>query len=148
VHVVVDDEASQLLEHQNQPVGQQDLFEVVALVEVGEQRPFEHDSEQHREHDTDDDRDEQVARQRRQRERHVRADHVETAVGEVDDAHDPEDQRETARDEEQQQPVLDPVQQLDQEGVDIHRVRSPPSARSDRSHAPARPRYPTRAPGE
>jgi hypothetical protein len=35
-------------------------------------------------------------------------DHVEAAMGEVDDAHDPEDQREPARDQEQQQPYWTP----------------------------------------
>ena len=62
VHVVADDEAAQLLEHEDESVGQQHLLQVVALVEMREERPLEHDAEQHREHDADDDRDEQVAR--------------------------------------------------------------------------------------
>ncbi len=121
VDVVADHEAAQLLEHEDEPVGQQHLLQVVALVEVREQRPLEEDAQHHREHDADDDGDEQAAGQRRQRERHVRADHVEAAMGEIDDAHDAEDQREPAGDEEQQQPVLDAVQELDQERVEVHR---------------------------
>jgi hypothetical protein len=81
------------LEHENEPVGQQHLFQVIALIEMGDERPLEHDAEHHESTIPTTIRDEQVARERGQRERHVRADHVEAAMGEVDDAHDPEDQR-------------------------------------------------------
>ena len=122
MHIVADDQAAKLLEHEDEPISQQDLLQVIPVVEMRDERPLEHDAEQHRQHDPDDDRDEQVPSERRQRERHVRAHHVETAMGEIDDAHDPEDQREAARDQEQQQAVLDAVQQLDQERVDVHCV--------------------------
>src|SRR5262249_48267227 len=45
---------------------------------------------------------------------------VEAAVGEIDNAHDSEDQREAAGDQEQQQPVLNAVEQLNQKRVDVH----------------------------
>jgi len=35
-------------------------------------------------------------------------------VGEIDDAHDAEDQRQTTRDQEQQQAVLNAIEDLDQ----------------------------------
>ena len=57
---------------------------------------------------------------RRQRVREIRADHVEAAVREVDDAQDAEDQRQAARDEEQQQPVLQGVEALDQKDGKVH----------------------------
>ena len=120
MHVVADDQAAEFLEHEDESVGQQHLLEVIALVEMRDEGPFEHDAEQHGQHDADDDGDEQVAGERRERERHVRADHVETPMGEIDDAHDPEDEREAARDQEQQEAVLDAVQQLNQERVDVH----------------------------
>jgi len=96
------------------PIGEQHLLEVVALVEVREQRPLEEEPEEHRQRDAQHHRDGEAAGQRRQRERHVRADHVEAAVREVDDPHDAEDQRQPARDQEQQQSVLERVQELDQ----------------------------------
>ena len=48
VNVVADDQAAQLLEDQDESVGEQHLLEVVALVEMREQRPFEERAEQHR----------------------------------------------------------------------------------------------------
>ena len=42
----------------------------------------------------------------------------------VDHAHDAEDQRQASGQHEQQQPVLDAVEQLDQEINKVHRVRA------------------------
>src|SRR5690606_1385661 len=42
------------------------------------------------------------------------------AVGEIDDAHDPEHQRQAAGDQEQQQPVLHAVEELGEETGEIH----------------------------
>ena len=44
-------------------------------------------------------------------------------MGEVDDAENAEDQRQTARDQEQQQPVLQGVEALDEKDCKIHRER-------------------------
>ena len=41
-------------------------------------------------------------------------------MGEIDDAHDAEDQGEPARDQEQHQAVLDAIEELNQERIDIH----------------------------
>jgi hypothetical protein len=124
VDVVADEDRAQLLEDEDERVGQQHLLEVVALVEEAEERPLEQVAEDRGERDAGDEpRHEPVAEPGREREREVRAEHVEAAVREVDDAHDPEDQRQTARDEEEQQPVLDRVQALDEEGGEIHRLR-------------------------
>jgi len=44
-------------------------------------------------------------------------------VGQVDHAHDAEDQGEACGQHEQQQPVLDAVEQLDEEIDEVHRMR-------------------------
>jgi hypothetical protein len=121
VHVVAHEDGAQLLEHQNEPIGHEHLLQVVTLVEIAEERPFEQVAEDRREHHArHQHQQELVAEQRRERERQVRADHVEAAVREVDHAHDPEDQREARRHEEEQQSVLNGVQALDEEGSEIH----------------------------
>ena len=122
VDVVADEQAAQLLEHQDQRVGHQHLLQVVALVEEAEERPLEQVAEHRREQHADDEHrvTNQSPNQRREREREVGAEHVEAAVRQVDHAHDPEDQRQPAGDEEQQQAVLDGVQALDEEGGEVH----------------------------
>src|SRR6185312_10039345 len=50
-----------------------------------------------------------------QREGEIGPHHVEAAMGEIDDPHDAEDEREPARHQEQQQPILHAVQHLDEE---------------------------------
>ncbi len=47
--------------------------------------------------------------------------HVEAAMGQVDDTHDAEDQRQAGGQHEQQQAVLDAVEQLDEEVGEIHK---------------------------
>jgi hypothetical protein len=123
VHLVADQDAAQLLEHQDQRIGHQDLLQVVALVEETEEHPFQHEAEQGREqHAGHQHGDEMVAEQRRHQVGQVGADHVEAAMGEVDHAHDAEDEGQAAGDQEQQQAVLDRIEALDQESRDIHRV--------------------------
>ena len=114
VHVVAPDDAAQLLGDQDQAVGEQHLVEVVAPVEPADQQPLEQHADRDREHDAGGNREPQAAEALGERPREVGADHVEAAVREVDDPHDAEDQRQPARDQEQQQSVLDAVQQLDQ----------------------------------
>ena len=110
-----------LLEDVDQAEGQQHLVEVVALVEVPKQQPFQQQPEQRR-----------TARapptmasvklpvRLAERPGQVGAEHVEAAVREVDHAHDAEDQREPGGQHEQQQAVLHAVEQLDQEIGEIH----------------------------
>jgi hypothetical protein len=120
MHVVAPDQAAQFFENQYQAVGEQHLVEVVALVEVAEQQALQRHAEHHGERDREQDRGRQVAGHSGQRPRQVGADHVEAAMGQVDDAHDAEHQRQPAGDEEQQQAVLQAVEQLDQEKGEIH----------------------------
>ena len=56
-------------------------------------------------------------------------------MGEVDDAEDAEHERQPARDEEQHEPVLHPVQELDGEADEVH-SKTPLSFRGSRSENP------------
>jgi hypothetical protein len=85
-----------LLEDQDQAVGQQHLFEVVALVEVAKTAPIPARRRRPGERNAEHDRHHQAAGGAGQHEGQVGADHVETAVRQVDDAHDAEHQRQAA----------------------------------------------------
>jgi hypothetical protein len=138
VHVVAHEDGAQLLEHQNEPVGHEHLLQVVALVKVAEEGPFEHVAEDGRQHHAGHQHQQKlVPEQRCERERHVRADHVKAAMGEVDHAHDPEDQREPRGHQEEQESVLNRVQALDEKGAEIHVEIIPGWAGRSRRRAPA-----------
>ena len=131
VHLVADEDAAQFLEHEDEPVRHQHLLQVLTLVEIAEEHPLEQVAERHRERHADQQRREEAAThgqaqptidQRREGIGEIGAQHVEAAVREIDHAHDPEDQREAGRDEEQQQAVLHGVEALDEEGGEVHRV--------------------------
>ena len=66
----------------------------------------------------------------RHEEGDIRTDHEERAMGQVDDAHDAEDQRQAAGDQEQQEPVLHPVEELREKAGETHQcpLRREPSA--------------------
>src|SRR5690606_30030909 len=67
------------------------------------------------------------------------ADHVQSAVGKVDEVHDAEDERQPGRHQEQQHAELNSVQQLDQYQAAVH-TRPPGSAsRAARARGPAGP---------
>ncbi len=117
MHIVVDQDAAQFLEDQDEAVGHQHLLQMIALIQVRNEQPLEHVSENHREDEACKKRcDEVAAEHRREHEREIRADHVEAAVRQVDDAHDAEDERQSARDQKQQQSVLQRIQALDEKG--------------------------------
>lgn len=120
MHFVAEREAAQFLEDQNQAVGHQHLLQMVARIKKTEQQFFQQIAEAECQHTAEHDRGAQAAKQRRQRKRQVSTEHVETTVRQIDDAHDAEDQRQTAGDQEQQQAVLHRVQELDQERGEIH----------------------------
>ncbi|MDT4881174.1 hypothetical protein FQZ97_1170020 [compost metagenome] len=94
---------------------------MVPLVEKREQRPFEQRADDQHQRNAQQDREHETAGQAGQTESQVGAHHVEGAMGQVDDPHDAEDQRQATRHQEQQQAVLDRVQHLDQEGIEVHR---------------------------
>ncbi|MNE49104.1 hypothetical protein D3C80_1436020 [compost metagenome] len=120
MHVVAPEDALQGVEHQDQAEGQQHLVEVVALVQRLHQEALDQHAEADGQRHGEEDGEEQVADQRGQPPGQVGADHVQGAVGQVDDVHDAEDQRETAGDQKQQQPVLQTVHGLDENAGQLH----------------------------
>src|SRR5205807_6137900 len=120
--IVTDDEAAQLFEYQYQAEREQHLLQMLAPIKAAEQHPFERCAEYYAQHDTEHDRGEQISRETRERERHVGADHIEAAVRQIDNAHDAENQRESAGNEKEQQAVLNAVEDLDQERGEIHGI--------------------------
>ena len=98
---------------------------MLALIEEAEKGPLQHIAQQHRQHNADSHGGKKASPQRvahnwRQGVSHVGAYHVETAMRQIDDAHDPEDQRQPGGDQEQQQPVLKCIEALDQEDGKFH----------------------------
>ena len=124
VHVLPEQDVPHLVEHEDQAEAEEHLGEVVAAIEALDEDLLE------QEPDREGDRD--AARERKPEAAgiggdpigEVGAEHVEGAVGEVDDAEDAEHERQPARDEEQQEPVLHPVQELDGEADEIHSQQS------------------------
>ncbi len=121
IEVVADDQRAGFLEQQDQREGQQHLVEVVALVEVAEETALQEGAEQaaaeHRDRQRQPDRTPGVCHQIGD----VGAHHQHGAVGQVDDAHHAEDQRQAAGDEKEKQAVLQPVEDLGEEACDVHR---------------------------
>src|SRR4029077_1714895 len=115
VENVADQQRAELLEQQDQREGEQDLIEMLAIVEITEQKALEEQAEGN----ADQDRDRQCQPQRssgpHDQERRIRAHHEQTAVGQIDHAQHAEDERQAASDEKQQQPVLKSIQQLSDE---------------------------------
>ncbi len=99
---------------------QQHLVEMVAVVEKAHHQPLEDDSEDEGDGNAGGDAEPETRDDARERECEVRAEHVEAAVREVDDPHDAEDEGQAARDEEEQQPVLHRVQDLDEKDRRFH----------------------------
>ena len=85
------------------------------MVEEAEQAALQHQPE----HNADGDRDRQGQPHRApvagHQKRHVGADHEQRAVGQIDDAHDAEYERQPARNQEQQQAVLNAIEKLGEE---------------------------------
>src|SRR5690348_1277014 len=118
---------------------------MVATVQAADQCPLEDEPERGGKRYPERYRQPQAAGQRRQREREISPDHVEAAMGEIDHAHDAEDQRQSARDQKQEQAVLDAIENLDQpfHGTDLsllrrHRVGASTKTKRGRSPPPRR----------
>src|SRR5947209_20452326 len=87
------DRLLQFVEDEDHREGEQHLLQVIALIEMADEQPLDRETEEKRERDTDDERTENVAERLRQRQRRVRAEHVERAVRQIDDPENAEDER-------------------------------------------------------
>ncbi|MCY1537373.1 hypothetical protein D9M68_728640 [compost metagenome] len=121
VHVVAPEDGAHLFKDVDQAEGEQHLVEVVAVVKVPEQQPFQRPAQRHGEQRAHHDGQHQAVELRGQKPGEVGAQHVETAMGQIDHPHDAEDQGEAGGQHEQQQAVLQAVEQLDQEVGEVHR---------------------------
>ena len=122
-----------LIQEQDDAKGRDHLFEVVAVIEMPEHRELEQQPEGERGRQREDQREQEVAGQSVEHYREVGAQHVLDAVREVDEVHHAEHQRETRRDQEQQDAELKPVENLDDKEAGGHRTGSGPPLTSSGS---------------
>ncbi len=110
MEIVADQQRAEFLEQQDQRKRQKNLIEMLAVIEMAKEKAFE----QHAEPDAGEDRDGQRQPQRaggaHHQKRRVGAHHEQAAVRQIDDPQHAEDEREAARDQEQQQPVLHAIE--------------------------------------
>jgi hypothetical protein len=115
MEIIADQQRAELLEQQDQREGEQHLVEVFAVVEIAKQKAFEQKSERDAEPDRHGQRKPERVERSHHQERRIGAHHEQAAMGQVDDPQHAEDEGEAARDQEQQQPVLQSVQELREE---------------------------------
>ena len=110
------DQLHRLVEEQDHAEGRQHLVEMVAVVEMPEDQHFQQQPERQRRRQRQQQRREQkLPVSAGEGRRQIGAQHVLHAVGEVDEVHHAEHQRQAGRDQEQQDAELQAVQRLDQE---------------------------------
>ncbi len=132
MHVLAEQDLAHLVEHEDQPVAEQHLREMVAAVEPLDEQAFQREARHECDRDAAGERRQEAAGRQRQPVRHVGAEHIEGAVREVDDAEDAEHERQPARHEKEHEAVLDAVEQMNGEGRKVHGVFPARSARLSR----------------
>src|SRR4030095_7404995 len=114
--VVAEEELHELGNDEREPEGQQQLVGVSVMVDASQDEAL-HD---HADRADDKGRDEERGPETKralQRIGEIRTQHVERRVGEIEDPHHSEDERETRGDHEEKQAIDDAVEQRDDEGV-------------------------------
>ena len=81
-----------------------------AVVKIAEEETLEQEAQRNAGRNRDRQRQPERPGGPNDQERRIRAHHEQAAVGQVDDPQHAEDEREAARDQKQQQPVLQPVE--------------------------------------
>jgi hypothetical protein len=104
-----------LVDEQNDAEGRHHVVEMVARVELPKHQQFERERKCERRGKRQHQRREEAAGEAVERHRQIGAQHVLNAVREVDEVHHPEHQRQPGRDQEQQHPELQPVEDLYEE---------------------------------
>src|SRR5262249_43558637 len=100
--------------------GCDDMVEMVAVVEPAEYQELEQQSERERGKERKEGGGDKTLRQRVKRDGKIGAQHVLNAVGEIDEIHHAENERETRRNQKQQNSELEAVESLDDEESRIH----------------------------
>ena len=88
------------------------MVEMVAPIEPSQCDDFDRHADQQGRDQRKQHGGDEITGERDERRREIGADHVERAVRQIDEIHDPEHQRQSGREQEQQQPELQPVQEL------------------------------------
>ena len=118
------DQPDQFAQHDGEAEGEQQISPAVpAAIEVAQQRPLERHADQPDDDRRDNERHEKTSGDDVRGVADIGAEHENDAVGEIDDAHDPEDQRQSACDEKQDRRLRERVEALGQnEAEPIHRM--------------------------
>ena len=114
------DHFHRLVDEQDDAEGGEHLVEMVAVIQVSEDQHFQRQAENECRQQAKQQRCEEVAGQPEEQKSQVSADHVLHAMGQVDEAHDAEDQRQPGRDQKQQHAVLQTVEDLNEEQCERH----------------------------
>ena len=110
------DEFDGLIEENDHAERRDDLIEMVAVVEMAENREFQRQPENKRGHERQHQRGEKAAGQRVEHHGEIGAQHVLDAMRKVDEVHHAEHERQPGRDQKQQHAELKAVERLnDQE---------------------------------
>ena len=88
------------------------MIEVIALIQMPEDREFQHQAERERDDEREQQRGDETAGHGVEHHGEIGAEHVLHAVREVDEIHHPEHQRQPRRDQKQQDAELQPVEKL------------------------------------
>jgi hypothetical protein len=118
------DQPDHLAQHDGEAEGEQQIGAAVsAPVEAAKQRPFERHADQPDDNRRDHERHQKTSGDNVRGVADIGAEHENDAVGEIDDAHDPEDQRQSARDEKQDRRLRQRIEALGQNKAEpIHRM--------------------------
>ena len=139
MHVLAEHDLPDVVEHEDQAERQQHLREVIAAVETADEDVLQQQAHDEGNRDAADHRQPEAAGGGRDAVGEIRAQHVERAVREIDDAEDAEHQRQAARDEEQDHSVLNGVQKLNAERCKVHEEDPSPSSITLRARNPRIP---------
>jgi hypothetical protein len=109
-----------LVDHQDQSERQQHLGQMIAAVQQPHEHGFQQQPGQERDGDAADHRQQVAAGGEHDPVGQIRAQHIERAVGEIDDAENAEHQRQSAGHQEQHHSVLHGIQELNAKGDEVH----------------------------
>jgi hypothetical protein len=104
-----------MIEEKDDAEGGDDVIEMIAVVEMTEDREFQQKSENERGGERQDERGEKAAGERIEGDRKIGAKHILHAVREVDEIHHPEHQRQARRNQKQKYAELQTVEDLNYE---------------------------------
>ena len=118
-----------MIDEQNDAECCDDVVEVIAAVEMAKHQEFEQQPAQERGGERQDERRQKASGEREEGHREIGAEHVLDAMGEIDEIHHAEHQREAGGDQEQKDAELQPVEGLNHEKGGGHGLSDPRAGR-------------------